>query len=55
MDNLPFTQELDGVAHIRIIAQAQNIIIGYTRLLFGGEILIEIYFASKGTPDAAIG
>lgn len=34
VNNLPFTEEFDHIIHIWIVRQAENIIIGYPRLLF---------------------
>lgn len=33
MDNLPLTEELDHVVHIRVIGQAQDVIIGHSCFL----------------------
>ena len=42
MDDLPGTQELDGIIDVRIIGQAQNVVVGQARLLFGGQILRQV-------------
>ena len=34
VDDLPGTQELDGIVDVRIIGQAQNVVVGQARLLF---------------------
>ena len=42
MDDLTLAQEADHVVHIRIVAQAQDVVIRYARLLLGGHILDQI-------------
>ena len=42
MHNLTHAQELDGFAHIRVLHQAQNIVVGGTGLLLCRHILHQI-------------
>ena len=42
VDNLAFTQELDGVADVGVIGEAQDIIIGDSCFLLGGEVFAEV-------------
>lgn len=43
MDDLPLPQELDWLDNIRIIYQAQNIVIGDPRLLLWGDLVSTTY------------
>ena len=40
--DLALAEEFDGVADVGVIDEAQDIVIGHARLLFGGEVLVEI-------------
>lgn len=40
--DLPLAQETDDIVHIRIVAQAENIIIGHARLLLRSQVFIEV-------------
>ena len=40
--DLALTQELQGVAHVRVVNQTQEVVIGHARFLLCGEILVEI-------------
>jgi len=52
MDGLALAQETDDVIHIRIVAHAQNIVIGRARLLLSAHILAEIGdFSRFDNPD----
>lgn len=42
MDDLPLPQELDWLDNIRIVYQAQNVVIGDPRLLLRRQILVQI-------------
>ena len=42
MHDLALAQEFDGVAHVGIIGQAQDVVIGHARLLLGGKILHQV-------------
>ena len=42
VDDLPGSQELDDVIHIRVIREPQNVVIGNTGFLFCGQILRQI-------------
>lgn len=42
VDNLPFAQKLDRIAHIRVIHQAQDVVIGHPSLLFRSEVLGQV-------------
>ena len=53
MDDLPGTQELDGIVDVRIIGQAQNVVVGQARLLFGGQILRQVGDYVAGNADGA--
>lgn len=64
MHNLALAQELDGVAHIRIIRKAQDVVIRYAGLLLGGEVFVDVASVSpvtamlaalNGAPEAAAG
>lgn len=53
VDDLPGTQELDGIIDVRIIGQAQNVVVGQARLLFGGQILRQVGDHVAGNADGA--
>ena len=42
MDNLPLPQITDHVCHIRIVAEAQDIIVGDSGFLLGSQIFVQI-------------
>ncbi len=42
MHDLAFTEETDGIDHIRIIGKAEDIVISRSRFLFGSHILMKI-------------
>ncbi len=42
MHDLALAQELDGLAHIRVIAQAQDVVVGHARLLLRSQILVQV-------------
>ena len=42
MDNLPLAQEFNHVADFRVVTQAQNVVIGDTGFLLGGQIFGQI-------------
>ena len=42
MRDLPLAQEFDGVADVGVVYETENIIIGYARLLLGGEVFVQI-------------
>jgi len=42
MDDLALTQEFDGIAHVRVIRQAQNVVVGHARLLLCCQVLVEV-------------
>ena len=42
VDDLPLTQESDGIADIRVIAQTQDVVVGYAGLLLRRQVLSEI-------------
>ena len=61
MDDLAGAQELDGVVHIRVIAEPEDVVVCEPRLLLGGQILRQMSPvtamepADHGKPDAAVG
>ena len=40
--DLALAEEFDGVADVGIVDEAQDIVVGDARLLFGGEVLVEV-------------
>lgn len=42
MDNLPLPQKLDRVAHVRVIHQPQDVVVGHPGFLFGSEVLGQV-------------
>ena len=36
VDDLALTQKLDGIAHVGVIRQTQNVVVGHARLLLRG-------------------
>lgn len=38
VDNLPLTQKADDIVHIRVVGQAENIIVGKACFLFCGDL-----------------
>ena len=42
VDNLPFPQELDGVPHIRVVGETENVVVGHSGLLFCAQVLVQI-------------
>ena len=42
MDDLAGAQELNGVVHVRVVAEAQDVVIGQAGLLLGGQILCQV-------------
>ena len=42
MHDLPLAEELDGLAHVGIVAEAEDVVVGDAGLLLGGQILVEI-------------
>ena len=42
MNDLTGAQETDRVLHVRVVAQAQNVVIRHAGFLLRGEILIEV-------------
>ena len=42
MIDFSLAEEFDGVAYVGIVDEAEDVIVGHARLLFGGEVLVEI-------------
>lgn len=42
VDDFALAQELNDVAHVGVIHEPQNVIVGHARLLLGGEVLVEV-------------
>ena len=42
MVDLALAEVFDGVADVGIVDEAKDIIVGHARLLFGGEVLVEV-------------
>ena len=42
MDDLTLAQEADGVVHVRVVGDAQDVVIRDPRLLFGSKVLGQI-------------
>ena len=42
MDDLALAEIFDDVAHVGIVAQAKNIVVGHARLLLGGKVFVEV-------------
>ena len=42
MDDLPLPQEPDGIAHVWVIAEPEDVVIGQPRLLFGGQVFGQV-------------
>ena len=40
--DLPLAQELDGFPYVGVVAEAEDVVVGDSRLLLGGQILVEI-------------
>ena len=53
MDDLTLTQEADHIVHIRVIRQAQDIVIGLTGLLLGGQVLSQVGNNIAGRRDGS--
>lgn len=48
MHNFSLPQELYGVAHVGVVAQQKNIVIGNARLLLCCQILVEVCYGVTG-------
>ena len=55
MNNLPLPQEPDNVVDVRVVAQAQNVVIGEPRLLLGSQVLRQVGDDVSGGLDGAGG
>ena len=42
MDDFTFPQELDWVANIGVVDESENVVVGDSRLLLCGEVLVKI-------------
>jgi len=42
VDDLPFPQEADNVVYVRVVAEAEDVVIGHPGLLFGGQVLRQV-------------
>ena len=42
VDDLALTKEFDGVVNVGVIREAEDVIVGYARLLLGGKVLYEV-------------
>ena len=42
MGDLSLAEKFDGIADVGIVYEAKNVIVGYARLLFGGEVFVQI-------------
>lgn len=42
MNDFPFPQEFDGIAHIRIIREAEDVVISHPGFLLCAHILVEV-------------
>lgn len=55
VDDLPLPQEADDIVHIRVVRQAQNVIVGEAGLLLGGQVLSQVGDGVAGGLDGAGG
>ena len=62
--DLPLAEELDHVVYVRVVRKPENVVIGDSGLLLGGQILGQIGYgialdaidaALNGKPEAAVG
>ena len=42
VNDLPLPQELDGLADVGVIAEAEDVVVGHAGLLLGGQILVQV-------------
>ena len=43
MNDLPFPEEADGIAHIRLLHQTQNVVVGGAGFLLWGDLVSTTY------------